>query len=97
MTDITLFVAFVAGVVFGSLIMAVIVGSIAHSNYEKYLSMKATAFGLDQQLIDCYEGRTDRQWQMRSDGMDVKLEHKLPPLTPQHAPVVDLTMVEDDE
>ena len=70
MTDVSTFLAFVGGVAFGAVIMGVLVGSIAHSNYERYLSMKATAFGIEEQLLDALEGNTERRWLLVAEGAD---------------------------
>ena len=47
---------------------------------EKVNVLKAQRFSLEQLLTDCYEGKTDHVWQMRSDGVEVILERGRPDL-----------------
>ena len=111
MSDVSVFVAFVGGVVFGALIMGVFVGSIAHTNFEKYTAMRATAFGLEEMLLDALEGNTDKQWMMVAEGgADPIVVRKRPDLDrsiriAEHEEgwvrhgepnLIDLTGVEDD-
>ena len=84
---------FAAGAALGALIMAVWMGTIAHSNYEKYLAMKAQAFGLEEQLLDCLEGNVERKWMMIADTVaEPKVKRVVHPSTP----IIDLTEVENE-
>lgn len=58
------------GVFLGGAGVGIFMGTIAHNNFEKYKSMKRTAFGLEEQLLDCLEGNTDRRWMMVADGAE---------------------------
>ena len=71
-------VGLIAGFLLGGVIAGVWIGTIAHTNYEKYMSMKKTAFGLEEMLLDAYEGNTDKMWMMRTDGVDVIVERGRP-------------------
>jgi hypothetical protein len=68
--DIQLAIGLVLGLLLGATVMGVFMGTVAHSNYEKYLEMKALAFDLEEKWLDALEGNTDRQWMMRADGAE---------------------------
>ena len=85
------------GLLLGGVVAGVSLGVVAHQNYEKYLTMKATAFGLEELLLDAYEGNTDKMWRMRSDGVEVVVErgrpdiHRKESLVDEDGELLDLT------
>ena len=68
------------GMFFGGTIVAIFMGTVAHSHYEKYRGIKMQMFMVEEELIHCMEGKADRVWQMRSDGADVIVERGRPEL-----------------
>ena len=68
------------GMFFGGTIVAIFMGTVAHNHYEKYRGAMAKLFMVEEELIHCMEGKADRVWQLRSDGMDTKLERGRPDL-----------------
>ena len=58
------------GMFFGGTIVAVFMGKVAHDHYEKYRGAMSKLFMVEEELIHCMEGKADRVWQLRSDGMD---------------------------
>jgi hypothetical protein len=63
-------IGLVLGLLLGATVMGVFMGTVAHSNYEKYLNVKGIAFDLEEKWLDALEGNTDRQWMMRADGAE---------------------------
>jgi hypothetical protein len=84
-----IWVGIVVGAALGALIMGVFMGSVAHQNYEKYLLVKAQAFGLEEMLLDAYEGNDERHWKMTSKGVDVIVERGRPDDTRRHKEVAE--------
>ena len=68
------------GMFFGGTIVAIFMGTVAHNHYEKYRAAMAKLFMVEEELIHCMEGKADRVWQLRSDGMDTKLVRGRPDL-----------------
>ena len=73
-------VGLILGMFFGGVIVAVFMGKVAHDHYEKYRGAMAKLFMVEEELIHCMEGKAERVWQLRSDGMDTKLERGRPDL-----------------
>jgi hypothetical protein len=63
-------IGLVLGLLLGATVMGVFMGTVAHTNYEKYRDMKALAFEFEEKWLDALEGNTDRQWMMRADGAE---------------------------
>ena len=63
-----------------SIVWIVILIGISDQWQDKVQILKAQRFSLEQLLTDCYEGRTEHVWQMRSDGVDVVVERGRPDL-----------------
>ena len=70
----------ILGMFTGGVIVAVFMGTVAHSHFNKYRGIKMQLFMVEEELIHCMEGKADRVWQLRSDGMDTKLERGRPDL-----------------
>ena len=68
------------GMFFGGVIVAVFMGTVAHNHWEKYRGVKMQLFMVEEELIHCQEGKADRVWQMRSDGMDAEVYRGRPDL-----------------
>ena len=68
------------GMFFGGTIVAVFMGTVAHNHFEKYREAMAKLFMVEEELIHCMEGKADRVWQMRSDGMDAVVYRGRPDL-----------------
>ena len=68
------------GMFFGGTIVAVFMGTVAHNHFEKYREAMAKLFMVEEELIHCMEGKAERVWQLRSDGMDTKLVRGRPDL-----------------
>ena len=94
MSDVSVFAAFAAGSFMGALAMAVFMSLIVHRHYENYLAMKATAFGLDQQVTHLMEGREPPHWQTRQGGVDDMVTRGRPDVY-QRDSIIDLTETGD--
>ena len=68
------------GMFFGGVIVAIFMGTVAHNHYEKYRGAMSKLFMVEEELIHCMEGKADRVWQMRSDGMDAVVYRGRPDL-----------------
>ena len=68
MTDVGTFVAFSAGALLGATIMAIWMGTIAHSNFEKYRAMVAVAFELEQTIIHLEHEVYPEHWILQAEG-----------------------------
>ncbi len=68
------------GMFFGGTIVAVFMGTVAHGHFEKYRGIKMQLFMVEEELIHCMEGKADRVWQLRSDGMDTVVYRGRPDL-----------------
>ena len=73
-------IGLILGMFFGGTIIAVFMGTVAHGHFEKYRGIKMQLFMVEEELIHCMEGKADRVWQLRSDGMDTKLVRGRPDL-----------------
>ena len=63
-------IGLVLGLLLGATVMGVFMGTVAHTNYEKYREMKALAFDFEEKWLDALEGNTDRQWMLRAEGAE---------------------------
>ncbi len=73
-------IGLILGMFFGGTIVAVFMGTVAHNHFNKYRGIKMQLFMVEEELIHCQEGKADRVWQMRSDGVDVVVERGRPDL-----------------
>ena len=73
-------IGLILGMFTGGVVMAVFMGTVAHGHFEKYRSIKMQLFMVEEELIHCMEGKADRVWQMRSDGMDAVVYRGRPDL-----------------
>ena len=78
--DSNLAMGLILGMFTGGVIVALFMGTVAHSHYEKYRAAMAKLFMVEEELIHCMEGKADRVWQLRSDGMDTVVERGRPDL-----------------
>jgi hypothetical protein len=58
------------GLLIGFLIMGVLLGNVAHNNYQKYLTMKTAAFHHEQQWMDALEQAVPKQFMMVAEGAE---------------------------
>ena len=73
-------IGLILGMLAGGTISAVFMGTVAHNHYEKYRIALQSLFMVEEELIHCMEGKAERVWQLRSDGMDTKLVRGRPDL-----------------
>jgi len=73
-------IGLILGMFFGGTIVAVFMGTVAHSHFEKYREAMQALFMTEEELIHCLEGKADGVWQMRSDGMDTQVYRGRPDL-----------------
>ena len=70
----------ILGMFTGGTIVAVFMGTVAHNHWNKYRATKMQLFMVEEELIHCQEGKAERVWQMRSDGMDAVVYRGRPDL-----------------
>ena len=73
-------IGLILGMLAGGTISAIFMGTVAHNHYEKYRVALRALFMAEEELIHCMEGKADRVWQMRSDGMDAEVYRGRPDL-----------------
>ena len=73
-------IGLILGMLAGGTISAIFMGTVAHNHYEKYRVALRALFMAEEELIHCMEGKADRVWQLRSDGMDTVVERGRPDL-----------------
>ena len=64
------FYGFAVGAAAAAIIMAAVLGNVAHVNFEKYRTQKARVYALNQQLLDALEGNTELHWMMTAEGAE---------------------------
>jgi hypothetical protein len=68
--SVELAIGLVLGLLLGATVMGVFMGTVAHTNYEKYRAMKILAFDFEEKWLDALEGNTDRMWMLKAEGAE---------------------------
>jgi hypothetical protein len=100
----SLFVGFVIGAFIAYTVTLIFMGTLMQAQAEKIKMLKATLFGVEQELLAEREGRTRPLYEMATDGVDPVIRRRRPldeqePLrsSPESADgTIDLTGVEDE-
>ena len=77
-------IGLILGLLLGATVMGAFMGTVAHNNYQKYLTMKHLAFEMEENWLDALEGNTDRRWMLRADGAEDPYVVRGRPGEPRH-------------